>query len=528
MKIGFQRKLATVAVGVVFGMIFFIAESGLLAAAQAEATPKRGGVLRIGSKHSVYSLDLHKDVGTMGLYVMNQVTEGLLRVNYKGEIYPALAASMPELVDGKDYIFPLRKGVKFHDGTEFKAEHVKYSFDRLLDPKRSGQVGRVKDFIEGVTVIDDYKVRIKMKQPWVDFLITMAYDKLFNIIHPSAESFGKDYGAKASQVIGTGPFKLVVHDASDRSEVVRFDQYWDKGKPYLDKIIFREIPEDATRNVAFESGDIDVNLDVEFKDIEKFKKQKNTKVYSTGGGMNHYISFNTGKKPFDDRRVRQALSLAINREELAKMTCYGYAEVATSIFPSWSRGFDPSASFKNIYDPDRAKKLLAEAGFGPQKPLEFTLHVRQGYMDPAVIVQHYWGVIGVKVKLEPAEPRTLISLQEERKYQACYDRIGQSAPVTDWSYKRFASKSYINRLGYNKEGFKNPLAEELMNKAAVELDPQKEKALNKEITKIIFLEDVPAALLFYEDNVDIVRDFVRNWSLAPLDYLPKTDVWLDK
>ena len=517
-----------------FSCLFFLVVcSGPLEAAtadpqQKDTAIKRGGTLRIGHKNAAFNLDAHKDTGQPGIYVLNQITEGLLRANNKGEIVPALAVSMPEVVDGKDYIFTLRKGVKYHDGTDFNAENVKYTFERLLDPKRSAILSRVKDFIEGVAVINDYKVRIKMKQPWVDFLTIMAFDKIFNILHPSADRFGKDYGAKAATVIGTGPFKLQVYVPSDRIEVVRFDPYWDKGKPYVDRIIFREIPEDATRNVAFRSGDIDVNLDVEYKDIEQFKKEKNTRVYSTGGGISHQVYFNTGVKPFDDKRVRQALSMAINREELAKVTRYGYAEPATSIFPSWNRGFDPGASYKTFYNPEQAKKLLAEAGFGPGKPLEFTFFVREGYMDPAVMVQHYWGKIGVKAKLESVEIRALVSLQEERKYQASYVRLGYGPPATEWTYRSFSGKSYQNRTGYNKEGSKNPHAEDLLNKAAVELDPKKEKALNMEIAKILFLEDIPSAMLFYEDNVDIVRDYVKNWGIISLDYLPRTDVWLDK
>jgi peptide/nickel transport system substrate-binding protein len=528
-----KRRWITIAVFLSLCIAISGARSSLLAAATVDPKAKsiaikKGGVLRIGHKNSAFNLDPHKDTGQPGIYVLNQITEGLLRANGKGEIVPALAVSMPELADGKDYIFTLRKGVKFHDGTEFKAEHVKYSFDRLLDPKRSAIVSRVQEFIEGVTVINDYRVRIKMKQPWVDFIPIMAFDKIFNIIHTSADGFGKDYGAKAGTVIGTGPFKLQVFEPSDRAEVVRFDQYWDKGKPYLDRIIFREIPEDATRNVAFRSGDIDVNLDVEYKDIEQLKKEKNTLVYSTGGGISHQINFNTGSKPFDDKRVRQALSMAINREELAKVTRYGYAEPATSNFPSWNIGFDPAASYKAFYNPEKAKALLAEAGFGPKKPLEFKFMVREGYMDPAVMVQHYWDQIGVKTQLESVEARALVSLQEERKYQVAYVRLGFGPPPTEWTYRSFSGKSYLNRTGYNKEGFKNPHAEDLMVKAAVELDPKKAKVINIELARILFTEDIPSAMLFYEDNVDIVKDYVKNWGIISLDYLPRTDVWLDK
>lgn len=521
-------RLVVIAVLVSIAVVGWGASTSTVA--QVPGAIKRGGTLRIAHGHTVTSLDIHRDVGTAGLYVLNQVTESLLRVNNEGKVFPALAVRMPAIIESRDYVFDLRRGVKFHDGTEFDAEDVKFTFDRLLDPQRSQQAGRVAPFIQGVEVINKYRVRIRLKQPWVDFLTIMAHDKLFNIINrESVEKYGNDYGVVAESVVGTGPFAIKRYAKADFVALGRNPDYWGVGKPYVDEIIYREIPEASTRAVAFESGDVDVNQDIPHKDAKPLQRLPAVRVYRAGGGIMHYIVFNTSRSPLDRNLVRRALSMAINRKQLVDVVFDGFAEPATSIFPSWNRGYVRDVAL-DPYDVAKARELLSAAGYGSGRPLSFTLQVRAGKIqqDAAVLVQRYWASVGVRVTLEVVDPRALTAVMTEGKHVAVLSRLGYGPPATDYAFRTYSNQSYLNYSRFNVDRQNNPRAEELLRQAAITIDSVKERAINMELAKMMFLDEVPAAVLAFEDNLDATHSYVRGWGIISLDYLPRTEVWLDK
>jgi peptide/nickel transport system substrate-binding protein len=456
--------------------------------------------------------------------------ESLVDVNDEGKIVPGLAASMPKILDGgKEYIFELRRGVKFHDGSDFTAEDVKFTFDRLLDPKVSTQATRTREFIAGVTILDPYKVSIKMNKPWVDLLNIMAYDKVFDIINRSSvEKLGKDFGVRG--IVGTGPFKFVEWVKGVGATVEKNPNYWRKGLPYLDKIVFREIPEDATRELAFLSGQGDVLLDVPFKNLADMKKKENLRIYKTGGGIVIGVWFNTTNPPFNDKRVRQALSRAIDRRTIVDSVYYGYGEAAKSIFPAWLPAYTGG---KDPYNLEEAKALLKEAGYSASNPLTFTVMTRneRDFIDIATLCQAMWSQIGINAKLENVPSASLYQrmLSLSPDYQAAVRGQGWGPVITDFSYRSFSGKSYTNTSGYNKKGgASNPRIEELLSASAVELKEENAKKFNDEISRTIFEEDVPIAVICYPDNIDVAYDYVKNWHMTALDYMPRTTTWLSK
>jgi peptide/nickel transport system substrate-binding protein len=501
----------------------------LMGAAPVEK-PQSGGTLTLLYSHATYSLDPHADVGTSGLYILNQVLESLVGVSDEGKIVPMLAASMPRISDGgKEYVFELRKGVTFHDGTDFTAEDVKFTFDRLLDPKVSTQASRVKEFVEGVTVLDSYRIRIRMNKPWVDFLTVMAYDKLFDIINPeSVQKLGKEFGIKG--IVGTGPFRFVEWGKGAGATVEKNKNYWQKGLPYLDKIVFKEIPEDATRELAFISGQGDVLLDAPYKSLAELKKKENMRIYKAGGGLVVAVWFNTTVPPFDNKKLRQAISRAIDQKAIVDSVYYGYGEAATSIFPAWSPAYTGG---KSVYNIDEARALLKDAGYSPSNPLTFTMHVRneRDYMDIATILQAMWAPLGIKATLEPIAAAGMAQMMFGLNpvYKVAVQRIGFGPLVTDYSYRLHSGKSYSNQTGYNKKGgASNPRIDELLSQAASELNADTARKLNEEISRVIFAEDVPMPVICFPDNVDVAYDYVRNWQITCLDYLPRTTTWLSK
>jgi ABC-type transport system substrate-binding protein len=218
----------------------------LLSEAMSTEAPQYGGTLTILYARAVNTFDLHKDVGAGAIPIINHITESFIGLDDHGNMIPMLATAMPKISnDGLEYTFTLRKGVKFHDGSDFTAEDVKFTFDRVLNPDVSTQSKKVREFIESVTILDPYGVKIRLKKSWVDFLTVMAEDRVFDFINAgSVKKLGKDFGSKG--LIGTGPFRFEEWKKGSSVVIVKNPSYWKKGVPYLDKIVWREVSEDAT------------------------------------------------------------------------------------------------------------------------------------------------------------------------------------------------------------------------------------------------------------------------------------------
>jgi peptide/nickel transport system substrate-binding protein len=390
-------------------------------------------------------------------------------------------------------------------------------------------MGRAKEFLETVTVLTPYRLKIRMKKPWPDFLTIMAYDKLFDIINPeSVEKLGKDYGVKG--IVGTGPFKFLEWVKGTRAVLVKNENYWQKGLPYLDRLVWREIPEDSTRHLAFISGEADALLGTPLKDVAQIKKKANVKIYQAGGGLVAGIWFNTTQRPFTDKKVRQALSLAIDRKKVVDSVYYSFGKPARGIFPAFFKEYYGS---QDPYNVEKARRLLGEAGFPKSTPLTFTLLYRaeRDYEAIATIVQAMWAELGVNAELRPVAGEPLYQMMSglNPEYKAAVSRLAFGPPITDYSYRMYSSQSNLNYAGYNKKGgASNPMIDKLLTEVAMEVNKQKAAELNKEISETIFFEDVPAIIIGFPDNVNAVYDYVKNWHVICLDYVPRTTVWISK
>ena len=494
-----------------------------------ELQPQYGGTVTIAAKGTIFILDLQMDCGALGDAVLNNVHEGLLGVDDEGNIIPMLAVSLPEVLDGgRAYIFRLRRGVKFHDGTDFTAEDVKYTYERMIDPLTATGAGRMGAFVEGVEVLDRYLVKINMKEPWVDFLGVMAIDSVQGILSRTAvEKWGEDYGVLAA--VGTGPFKFGTWEEGVQITLVRNENYWQRGLPYLDKLVFKTIPEDATRALSFRAGQSNVLLDPPFADMADFLADESVTVHRTGGGTVVQVDFNTLQAPVNDKRIRQALSMAIDRKTLVEVAYSGYAEPATSIFPSWSEAYTGG---EDPYNPDEARRLLKEAGYSTDNPLTLNVLVRAEpmWIDAATAIQAMWAEVGVVATMEPRKAAGLFQMMNvlDPGYVVSVFRLGYGPPTTDYSFRTYHSSQYLNQTGYNKGGATNPRVDELLKKAAMAVDVASARDINAEISRTIFLEDVPLITVCFLDNIDVTNVNVKNWHLLSLDYLARTFVWVEQ
>lgn len=289
--------------------------------------------------------------------VNRMMYENLVKFDEKLKIVPGLATRWEQSKDGMSWTFYLRTGVKFHDGTPFNAEAVKVFIERMIGPEKPSRAGLYTPFVSSVQVIDDATVKINLKAPFAFFLNNLAHSAS-GIISPTAlKTYGKDISRRA---VGTGPFKFVEWVHGDHLTMVRNDDYWG-GKPYLDKIIVKTVKEDSARVMMLQSGDAHLIVRIPSEDIPRLEKDANIRLDSTETLRVLFIGINCTKKPYMDVRVRQALNYAVDKESIAKNIYQGRALPSDGMIAPLTTGYFPVKGYP--YDPERAKKLLAEAGF---------------------------------------------------------------------------------------------------------------------------------------------------------------------
>ncbi len=338
----------------------------------ATATPDQfGGTLSLGIANEPQTLDPGAAVMIQEQFILQSLFDSLLSVAPDGSIHPGLASAWKPNADYSEFTFTLRKDVTFHDGTPFKADAVKASFDHILSDAvlDSGGKSLLKDhkYVE-TTIVDDYTVSIKFGASYPLFLRDAGRQWL-SISSPAAlTKYGKDYGRNP---VGTGPFKLVKWDAQSQIVLERNADYnWapefaaHAGKAFLDQVIFRILPEAATRLTAFETGEISIAGDPPVLDaVSMVDAGKAVLQNFAQPGVPAILMINTTKAPTDDINVRKAMILAVNQTELAQTAFKKLGLPANSVISPTTWGYDEKAASLYSFNLDEAKSLLEKAGW---------------------------------------------------------------------------------------------------------------------------------------------------------------------
>ncbi len=321
--------------------------------------------------HSVEAEVLDPGMGTTegDIDLAFHIYDGLVAFKNKElEIEPALATDWNVSEDGKTWTFELREGIKFHDGTDFNAEAVAFSFMRILDENHEyhGVVDGSYSYlnyliggvIEEVVAVDEHKVEFKLNQKFAPFLTYMGYYSQF-IISPSAL---KENGAAFGEnPVGTGPFKFEEWKRGEYIKLTANEDYWGE-VPEVDTLFFRVIPEASTRLMELQSGSVDVIKSIDPSQLDRINEDKEISLQSIPGANVFFVSLNTTKKPFNDVRVRQALNHAINKERIIKYIYENNGTKAINFMPPTLFAFDKTTGDYE-YNPEKAKQLLADAGY---------------------------------------------------------------------------------------------------------------------------------------------------------------------
>jgi ABC-type transport system substrate-binding protein len=423
--------------------------------AHSQAQPA-GGTVIYAAGADPDSLDPANAESNPSEAVERMVYENLVKFDPKLNLVPGLATKWEQSKDGMTWTFFLRKGVKFHDGTPFNAEAVKVFVDRMIGPEKPSRSGLYAPLVSSAEVLNQYTVKIHMKEPFAFFLNNIAHSAS-GIISPTAlKKYGKDI---ARNPVGTGPFKFVEWVHGDHITLVRNDHYW-AGKPKLEKIIVKTIKEDSARVMMLQSGDAQLIVRIPSEDIPRLEKDPNIRLDSTETLRVLYVAFNCLKKPFNDVRVRQALQYAVDKEAIVKDLYQGRALVSSNIVAPLTTGYFPMTPYP--YDPEKAKKLLAEAGF--PNGLKAKFWSPQGRypkdFELAQAIQQQWRKVGVDCSLETMEWAAYLAATRKPPEQADAEIFllgwAPSSAEARWVlYPLFATDQWVPK-GNNRLFYSNP------------------------------------------------------------------------
>jgi glutathione transport system substrate-binding protein len=439
-----RRRLGILNVGLLCLMLMGIA---------AAEEHHRGGTLRIAYEADITGMDPHTSLGIQALYVEQSLFNTLVTIDDNAEYVPDLAESWDVKEDGKVYVFHLRKGVKFHDGTDLTAEAVKWNFDRLLNPaEKVITASYFTPIIDAVDVVDQHTLQITLKYPTNTLLPALAVYRVgFMIISP--ESY-KQWGKKdlSQHPAGTGPFKLVRWEQNRLIELERNPNYFKKDLPYLDRLQFHIMKDGVTRAAALRAGEVDFVNEVPMEHAARLADDPKIEGFRGLDAAEIYIPLNVQRHPFDDLRVRQALAgYGIDRAAIAKIAFLGYAQPLLGVIPPGTRGHEDIMEMYP-YNPGRAKALLQEAGFDEHKPLEYTIMTHAAYPPlptvATVMKAQLESLRMVKVKVEVVDrPIFLRRFQEHDMDQV----VSMALPYIDInarSYLLEAGESSLNQANH--------------------------------------------------------------------------------
>lgn len=470
-----------------------------------------GAELRIAISTEPPSLDPTTNAAAViRLLLQYNLYENLVRIDEAGDIRPMLASSWEVSADGRSYTFHLREGLVFHDGTPCDAEAVRGSFLRAMDPAGNHVHPEYFANIDHIDVLDPKTVRFVLKGPDASFLALLALGDA--VIVPAHRD------DLYQNPVGTGPFRFDRWDPGHALRLVRHPGYWDPERPKVEALVFRFIADPAAQLAALRAGDVDLLVEVTPEIAQALEGDPGFHVLSAPQDLVQVLAINKERPPFGDLRVRQALALAVDRQELIDLVALGYASpVGSHLAPGTPYYADMTWVY--AHDPKRARALLAEAGY-PQGfratltlPANYAFHVRTGEVLAAQLAE-----VGIELDLNLVDWPTWL----ERVYgQADFDltvigHVGRLDPALTLAFYGPNRRDY-----YFRRGWESPELNELLQLGAVISDPQARRSIYT-VAQYIIAKEVVNVFLQAPHRILVARRNVGGLYLLSLYVLDLT------
>jgi len=521
--------------------------------------PAVAQMLVFGSSGDATRLDPGDVTDGESIQRMDNIFEGL--VEYKTgstEIQPCLATSWQPSADGKEIIFHLRKGVKFHDGTDFNADAVVFSFARQYDKNHPyhqygewSYWGYMFSDVDRMDKIDDYTVKLVLKRPNASIMTSLAMFTVCIVSPTNAEKYKVDANKHPS---GTGPFKFVEWVKDDHITLVANDNYW-RERSKLDKLIFKVIPDPSARLMALEVGEV---MGIEYPnptDFERIKANKDLKLLTQPGMNVGYMAMNTGygykdanengardanepwvktpgySEPLTKKKVRQAINYAIDKKSIVDNIYKGTAIVAKNGMPPFMLGYNDDIE-DYTYNPEKAKSLLAEAGYS--NGFEVTLYVmpvsRPYMFDPPKIgeaIQSYLGAVGIKVKFYQVDWGTYLQETEAGRHEMCLlGWTGDNGDPDNFMNVLYGANACSIGTAGNYAFDNDEETQDLLSKALQNYDTTKRAEYYKKAQARIH-EDAGWVYIAHSNQSIVFRNNIHGYALHPTSRKFFYPVWVE-
>ncbi|HET6469549.1 MAG TPA: ABC transporter substrate-binding protein [Geminicoccaceae bacterium] len=491
----------------------------LTAAALAVALPWTAAAgaaeLRVGYSSDITTLDPanHRSRVTEG--VIHNMYDAVVTRTDDMRVVPEIAESF-EQIDATTYEAKIRPGIRFHDGSELTAEDVKFTFDRLtkegaMDGQtspRQSLVGPVADTV----VVDPHTVRFKLSSPWPIFKAYLPFNQV--VSKAFVEKVGTD--GMATQAMGSGPYRLVEWRRGDSVIMERFPDYYGgatdippAGPARVDRVIFRVIPEPASRVAALLAGEVDLIDELPHHAISQVEASPATQVLKTNGTRSFFVHLNNAKPPFDDARVRQAANHAVDRELIIDRILNGLATPLATLISPDSYGYNPDLEVY-AYDPEKAEALLKEAGY--EDGVDVTLDVDNAFKEQAEAVAAMLTRVGIRASVQLWERTALSDMWQGEDHgrdmffsswgDGALDPVGIFVPVLKTGDRG------------NYSGYGNAEVDRLLTAADTETDVEARSKMYQDAQAIIH-EEAPLLYLWLPQDVYGASVRLKDWQPSP-------------
>ena len=502
------------------------------------AGPSEGGTIIVGLQAEPTTLDSQQISDYNSHRAAYGMYDHLLRFKDEStEVEPGLAESWEISDDGIVYTLHLREGVKFHDGTDLNAEAVKFNIERQIDPNHpyhdTGEFPYAEftwGMVDKIEVADEYTVNITLKEIFAPFLNHLAMHPAAMVSPAAIEKHGRDISI---QPVGTGPFKFASWTPGVEVVLEKNPDYWGD-PPKIDRVIYRPIIEDQSRLTELEAGGVNFIVNIPPDELARLKGDDRFTVVEQAGMHTWWVAFNHTKAPFDDTRVRQAMNYAVNKQAIVDNILKGTGILAINPLPPvvWSYTDDVQ---RYDYNPEKAKELLAEAGYPDGFSCVFWIpESGSGMQQPVPMgtaMQADLKAVGIDCKIETFEWGTYLDKVIVPPEDAEFDLmemswIGDNGDPDNHLFILLSGEQWPPH-GYNMGFYKNDEVDALLREARTTLDRAKRTELYVEAQKLIS-EDPPWMMIDHETQIVVMDKKIKGFKLHPTGPFRFEKVWIEE
>jgi len=491
----------------------------------SEDGPKSGGTLYWALARDIVAFEPQVTHGATSADHQMNIYDKLLNWDAEGNMIGELATSW-EWEDDTTFVLKLREGVKFHEGGDFNAADVKFSLERILDPDTGATRRSQLTVIEDIEIVDDYTVRIHLQQPYsvLPAILTM---KDVAMLDKEWVEDGHDLNKETN---GTGPFMLTEAEPEVRYVLEKNPNFWQEGKPYLDKIVQTVVNDDKARMNALYGGEADFTTYVPWTELERMQNDDMYTVYLGYDSFN-LLRMNPSVEPFDDVRVRQGMNFLTDRQALIDLAWGGYGQPITgglSQQGQWWHYDELDGTY--VHDVDKARELFEEAGITDPSAIEMVIRSisMTVHWDTAQVVANQLTGYGFDARIEPQEVAALIERRITGDYQLMQDGLSASYPDPDYMAIYFSTEgtSYATGVGFSVDKI-----DSLFEDGRTKLDLADRKPIYKDLQAAI-LDEAPWVYQLWRPQAEAsscdLHGYVRSPALGIESTQFAEDWWLDR